>query len=72
MFTFDGSFGDDSTTEQIYSDIAYPLVEVNMEVPDTVNNYEECNYIRVPIIYSLFSIAFVQWYSYVFQTMNML
>lgn len=28
MFTFDGSYFTDSTTEQIYNDIAYPLVEV--------------------------------------------
>ncbi|XP_059138921.1 kinesin-like protein KIF17 isoform X2 [Physella acuta] len=27
MFTFDGAYGTDSTTEQIYGDIAYPLVE---------------------------------------------
>ncbi|XP_067655416.1 osmotic avoidance abnormal protein 3-like [Haliotis asinina] len=27
MFTFDGSYFTDSTTEQIYNDIAYPLVE---------------------------------------------
>ena len=28
MFTFDGAFFTDSTTEAIYNDIAYPLVEV--------------------------------------------
>jgi kinesin family protein 3/17 len=28
MFTFDGAYFIDSTTEQIYNDIAYPLVEV--------------------------------------------
>ena len=28
-FTFDGSYFTDSTTENIYSDIAYPLVEVS-------------------------------------------
>ncbi len=27
-FTFDGTYGTDSTTEQIYADIGYPLVEV--------------------------------------------
>ncbi len=27
-FTFDGAYGTDSTTEQIYADIGYPLVEV--------------------------------------------
>jgi len=27
-FTFDGCYYTDSTTEQIYNDIAYPLVEV--------------------------------------------
>ena len=27
-FTFDGAYFVDSTTEQIYSEIAYPLVEV--------------------------------------------
>lgn len=28
QFTFDGAYFLDSTTEQIYADIAYPLVEV--------------------------------------------
>ena len=28
MFTFDGAYYTDSTTEAIYNDIAYPLVEV--------------------------------------------
>lgn len=28
-FTFDGAYFTDSTTEQIYNDIAYPLVEVS-------------------------------------------
>ena len=28
MFTFDGAYFVDSTTEQIYNEIAYPLVEV--------------------------------------------
>jgi len=28
-FTFDGAYYVNSTTEQIYNDIAYPLVEVN-------------------------------------------
>ena len=28
MFTFDGAYFTDSTTEAIYNDIAYPLVEV--------------------------------------------
>ena len=28
-FTFDGAYGEDSTTEQIYADIGYPLVEVS-------------------------------------------
>ena len=27
-FTFDGTYYTDSTTEQIYNEIAYPLVEV--------------------------------------------
>ena len=27
-FTFDGAFGTNSTTEQIYADIGFPLVEV--------------------------------------------
>lgn len=27
-FTFDGAYFTESTTEQIYNDIAYPLVEV--------------------------------------------
>jgi kinesin family protein 3/17 len=27
-FTFDGAYGIDSTTETIYADIGYPLVEV--------------------------------------------
>lgn len=27
-FTFDGAYGTNSTTEQIYNEIAYPLVEV--------------------------------------------
>ena len=27
-FTFDGAYGTDSTTEQIYNDIGFPLVEV--------------------------------------------
>lgn len=29
-FTFDGAYGCDSTTEQIYADIGYPLVEVRI------------------------------------------
>ena len=29
-FTFDGAYYLDSTTEQIYADIAYPLVEVSI------------------------------------------
>ena len=28
-FTFDGSYGTDSTTEQIYADVGYDLVEVS-------------------------------------------
>lgn len=28
LFTFDGAYFIDSTTEQIYNEIAYPLVEV--------------------------------------------
>lgn len=28
-FTFDGAYFTDSTTENIYADIAYPLVEVS-------------------------------------------
>lgn len=28
-FTFDGAYGMDSTTEQIYSDLVFPLVEVS-------------------------------------------
>lgn len=28
-FTFDGAYGMDSNTEQIYSDIVFPLVEVS-------------------------------------------
>lgn len=30
QFTFDGAYYMDSTTEQIYNDIAYPLVEVRV------------------------------------------
>ena len=29
-FTFDGTYYTDSTTEQIYNEIAYPLVEVRI------------------------------------------
>ena len=29
-FTFDGAYGTDSTTEQIYADIGFPLVEVKV------------------------------------------
>lgn len=28
VFTFDGVYGENSTTEQIYNEIAYPLIEV--------------------------------------------
>ena len=35
-FTFDGSYFVDSTTENIYNEIAYPLVEVKYS---TNNNY---------------------------------
>lgn len=28
LFTFDGAYGQEHSTEQIYNDIAYPLVEV--------------------------------------------
>lgn len=27
-FTFDGVYGENSTTEQLYNEIAYPLIEV--------------------------------------------
>lgn len=30
QFTFDGAYYTNSTTEQIYNDIAYPLVEVGL------------------------------------------
>lgn len=32
MFTFDGSYFVDSTTENIYNEIAYPLVEVRVYI----------------------------------------
>ena len=31
-FTFDGAYGPESTTENIYNEIAYPLVEVGKKL----------------------------------------
>lgn len=30
VFTFDGVYAENSTTEQLYNEIAYPLIEVGM------------------------------------------
>ena len=30
-FTFDSVYGENSTTEQLYNEIAYPLIEVRRE-----------------------------------------
>ena len=42
-FTFDGVYGEDSTTEQIYNDIGFGLVEVS---PDEWDYFLRCGVCR--------------------------